>query len=104
LRRRGARAVVVSAGAEGMTAVLDGAVLHAAPPRALTGNPTGAGDAASAALIAGLLDATPWPQRLADATALSAAAVCAPLAGHFDFAVYHRLRDEIEWRELGPPH
>ncbi len=96
LRRRGARAVVVSEGAAGMTAVLEEGILHAAPPEALKGNPTGAGDAATAALIAGLLDGTPWPERLADAAALSAAAVCAPLAGHFDAAVYRRLREEIE--------
>ncbi len=102
LRQCGARAVVVSEGVEGMTAVLDERVLHAAPPRSLTGNPTGAGDAASAALIAGLLDGTPWPERLADAAALSAAAVCAPLAGHFDEDVYRRLREEIEVREMRP--
>jgi tagatose 6-phosphate kinase len=77
-------------------------VLHAVPPRALTGNPTGAGDAASAALVAGLLDDSPWPQRLMDAVALSAAAVCAPLAGHFDPVVYRELRREIIVRELEP--
>ncbi len=96
LQARGARAVVVSQGAKGLTAVTeDGTVLRAAPPEALVGNPTGAGDAASAALIAGLLDRSPWPERLADATALSAAAVCAPLAGQFDAATYERLRAEI---------
>lgn len=102
LQAAGAGAVIVSAGAAGMTAVLDGTVLHAAPPKALIGNPTGAGDAASASLIAGLLDDIGWPQRLADAAALSAAAVCAPVAGHFDADVYRDLRGEIIVRELDP--
>ncbi len=96
MQDHGARAVVVTQGADGLTALTqDGAVLHAAPPESLRGNPTGAGDAASSALIAGLLDGRSWPERLADATALSAAAVCAPLAGQFDAAIYERLRAEI---------
>jgi tagatose 6-phosphate kinase len=97
LQRRGAAAVVVSQGAGGLTAVTeDGEVLHAAPPQALVGNPTGAGDAASGALIAGLLDAAPWPQRLADAVALSAAAVVTPLAGTFDERLYVELLAGID--------
>ena len=99
LQNRGARAVVVTQGPDGLTALTEeGDVLDAAPPELLRGNPTGAGDAASAALIAGLLDGRSWPQRLADATALSAAAVCAPLAGQFDAAVYRRLRAQIAAR------
>ena len=54
---------------------------RAAPPEALPGNPTGAGDACVAALAAGLAAGTPWPELLADAVALSAAAVACPLAG-----------------------
>jgi tagatose 6-phosphate kinase len=100
LRDAGAGAVVVSQGAAGLTCVADGAVWHAAPPEALTGNPAGAGDAASAALIVGLLDGIGWPARLADAAALSAAAVCAPLAGSFDAEVYRRLRGEIVTKQL----
>ncbi len=96
LQRHGAHAVVISQGADGLTALTeDGTELHATPPEALIGNPTGAGDAASAALIIGLLDARPWPDRLADATALSAAAVCAPLAGMFDATLYRSLRTSI---------
>ena len=96
LQDQGARSVVITQGADGLSALTeDGDVLHAAPPEPLLGNPTGAGDAASAALMAGLLDGRPWPERLADATALSAAAVCAPRAGQFDAAVYKRLRAEI---------
>ncbi len=101
LQHHGAGAVVVTQGADGLTALTeDGKVLHAAPPEPLRGNPTGAGDAASAALIAALLDERAWPERLADATALSAAAVCAPLAGMFDIAVYRRLRPTIRTQAL----
>jgi tagatose 6-phosphate kinase len=96
LQQRGAGAVVITQGADGLTALTaDGDVFHAAPPEPLRGNPTGAGDAASAALVTGLLDGRPWPERLTDATALSAAAVCAPLAGQFDAAAYTRLRASI---------
>lgn len=92
---RGPEAVVVSEGPAGMLAVTRRGLWHAAPPTELVGNPTGAGDAAAAALIAGALAGTEWPDRLADAVALSAAAVCAPHAGSFDAEVYARLQDEI---------
>lgn len=95
LQRAGARAVVVTEGPAGLTCFTGEDVWRAAPPEALTGNPTGAGDAASAALVVGMLNAVPWPKRLADAVALSAAAVCAPLAGSFDDRVYRRLKDTI---------
>jgi len=90
LRDAGAGAVVVSQGADGLLAVTPEGRWRAAPPEHLTGNPTGAGDAAVAALTAGLVEGTAWPDRLADATALSAAAVAAPLAGGFDPDVYRR--------------
>ncbi len=95
LRQAGADAVVITEGASGLTAVAEDCVLHAAPPEPLSGNPTGAGDAASAALVAGMLDRLPWPARLVDAAALSAAAVPAPLAGSFDAELYRRLRSQI---------
>jgi tagatose 6-phosphate kinase len=103
LRRAGAGAVVITQGASGLIGVTEaGELLRAAPPEPLTGNPTGAGDAASAVLVAGLLDGVPWSTRLVDAAAMSAAAVCAPLAGWFDEPVYRRLRGEIIARELDP--
>ena len=92
LRLAGAKAVVVSLGEEGLVAVTDEGVLRAAPPETVSGNPIGAGDAASAALVAGLVAGTPWPERLADAAALSAAAVHAPVAGSFDAEAYARYR------------
>jgi len=89
-RALGARTVVVSLGAGGLLAVTGGEVHRAAPPRVVTGNPTGAGDAVVAALAAGA--GSPWPDLLADAAALSAAAVLAPLAGSVDLAAYEGFR------------
>ncbi len=99
LRRAGAGAVVVSQGAEGLLGAAEDGTWVVAPPESLTGNPTGAGDAVSAALTLGLLDGLPWPERLIEATALSAAAVHAPLAGSFDAETYRRLRDQVTVRE-----
>jgi tagatose 6-phosphate kinase len=95
VRESGPEAVVVSAGAEGLVAITPDGVLRAAPPEAVEGNPIGAGDAAAAALVAGMVAGTPWPERLADAVALSAAAVHAPVAGSFDAEAYARYRRTV---------
>ncbi|SCD39904.1 tagatose 6-phosphate kinase, partial [Streptomyces sp. SolWspMP-sol7th] len=71
------------------------------PPPPRPGNPTGAGDAVVAALLAGLADAEPWPARLAHATALAAAAVASPVAGEFDARAYARLQGEVKVAEVG---
>lgn len=94
-RRRGPDAAVVTRGAAGMVAVTSGGRWRCAPGEAVRGNPTGAGDAAAAALIAGELTGAAWPQRLAEAVALSAAAAAAPLAGSFDRELYERLRPTL---------
>lgn len=98
-RRRGARAVAASLGADGLLAITAQGAWRAAPPERLTGNPTGAGDAAAAGLLSGLVEEVPWPERMARAVALSAAAVRAPAAGEFDRAVYAELLDRIEVTE-----
>lgn len=98
---RGVGTAAISRGVEGIVCVGRGGDLEAVPPSELRGNPTGAGDAASAALIAGELSQTPWPERLADAVALSAAAVCTAQAGQFDADVYERLRSEVKAAPLG---
>lgn len=80
----GAGIVIVSLGAEGMLAVdsREGATLHARLPRALDGNPTGAGDASVAALSTVLASKNHTLQAmLRRATAWSAAAVLMPVAG-----------------------
>lgn len=79
----GAGLVLVSLGADGMLAVpRDGAPVHARLGSPLTGNATGAGDAAVAAvaslLAVGVTDPSVLVRR---ATAWSASAVLAPLAG-----------------------
>lgn len=81
LRSLGAGAVVVSLGANGMLAVTGDGEWRAKPPYPVGGNPTGAGDAAVAALAYGLDLRMPWPDRLRTAVAWSAAAVAAPTAG-----------------------
>ncbi|MCA2211868.1 1-phosphofructokinase family hexose kinase [Jidongwangia harbinensis] len=92
---RGARAAVVSHGPDGLVGLTAGGAWRARPPERLTGNPTGAGDACVAALARGLRDATAWPDLLADAVALSGAAVAAPVAGSFDPPTYRRLRGTV---------
>jgi tagatose 6-phosphate kinase len=90
LRRRGAGAVVVSLGADGLLAVTASGTWHAMPSSVLTGNSTGAGDAVVAALALGLSRREPWPEILRRAVALSGAAVLGPLAGDVDLVHYHR--------------
>ncbi|WP_394619725.1 1-phosphofructokinase family hexose kinase [Lentzea sp. JNUCC 0626] len=94
----GAQAALVSDGPHGMTAHTPDGVWTASPPEVLQGNPTGAGDAAVAALVANWH--LPWPQRLVEAVALSAAAVRAPLAGDFDRSFYDQHRATIVPRRL----
>ncbi|MFF9410366.1 1-phosphofructokinase family hexose kinase [Streptomyces anandii] len=103
LRAAGAQAVVASAGPDGMIACTDQGSWRARPPQRLAGNPTGAGDAAVAALTLGLVQDAPWPVRLTEAVALSAAAVAAPLAGDFDPTVHRRLLEEITVESLPAP-
>ncbi|MFF5084584.1 1-phosphofructokinase family hexose kinase [Actinoplanes sp. NPDC000266] len=88
VRELTAAAIVISRGPDGLLAVTPDAVHSCTPPAPLDGNPTGAGDACVAALARGLRDATDWPELLADAVALSAAAVVSPVAGSFDPEVY----------------
>ena len=92
LRELGARSVVASLGADGLVAVTEEGSWRARPAHPAAGNATGAGDAVVAALALGLARNRPWPERLAEAVALSSAAVAAPLAGSFDDDEYHRQR------------
>lgn len=94
-RRRGGRAVVASLGAAGMLAATPDGSWRAAPPKAVRGNPTGAGDSAVAGLLSGLVERLPWPERLARAVALSAATVLAPAAGEFDREAYADLLPRV---------
>lgn len=95
-RRRGARAVVTSLGPDGLLAATPEGAWRAAPPRALAGNPTGAGDSAVAGLLSALAEGLDWPERLTRAVALSAATVLAPTAGEFDPRTYEEVRGSVK--------
>ncbi|WP_320784389.1 1-phosphofructokinase family hexose kinase [Streptomyces sp. CRN 30] len=97
-RRRGARSVVASLGAEGLLAVTPEGRWRAAPPARVRGNPTGAGDSAVAGLLSGLAEKLPWPDRLSRAVALSAATVLSPVAGEYDHRAYEELLGRVEVR------
>jgi tagatose 6-phosphate kinase len=80
---RGARAVVVTLGPEGLLAATGDGCWRARVPAAVAGNATGAGDAVAAALAHGIVLGRPWDERLRHAAALGAAAAAAPVAGEF---------------------
>lgn len=102
LLTRGASLVLVSLGEDGMVALSAADPKHplrATLGRVLRGNPTGAGDAAVAAIAACLADGAPAGQTdpehiLRLATAWSAAAVLMPLAGEIS-PLHSELADEI---------
>lgn len=103
----GARAAVVSDGAAGLVLVHGELALRARLPRPVTGNPTGAGDALTAALAAeldragGLRDsADAWQPVLRRGVAWSAAAVLQPVAGALDPADADRLAPDVEIEEI----
>jgi tagatose 6-phosphate kinase len=89
LRDLGAGAAVVTLGAGGLIAVTAEGT-WVARPQPEDGNPTGAGDAAAAALVYGYELGQPWPELAGRAAALGAAAVAAPVAGEFRVADYER--------------
>jgi fructose-1-phosphate kinase PfkB-like protein len=98
--KRGPRAVVVTLGERGLAAATPGGTWHGRLPGPLAGNPTGAGDAAVAALIAGLVAGEDWPGIVRDAVAASAAAVLSPVAGEISPADYTALRARVQVSEV----
>jgi tagatose 6-phosphate kinase len=85
LLARGARSVIVSRGASGLLlASVDGA--HASQPGVpgVDGNPTGAGDAATAGLVLALAAGQSLTEALLSAAVVGAAAVLSPTAGEID--------------------
>jgi tagatose 6-phosphate kinase len=95
-------AVVVSRGPLGLVAVTRDGVWAGGPPVPMNGNSTGAGDAVVAALARGLRAGTPWPALVADAVALSTAAVAVPVAGAVDHGVYRRTLPLVTVTESEP--
>jgi 1-phosphofructokinase family hexose kinase len=100
LLQSGAQAVVVSAGSDGLIAVTNRGRWAAKPPERVRGNPTGAGDACVAALARNFVSEREWPLVLADAVALSAAAVLCTSAGDVDVDLYQRFRGSVVVEEL----
>jgi len=80
---RGAQAVVVTLGPDGLLATTGDGCWRARAPASVTGNATGAGDAVAAALAHGLVLGRTWDERLRHAAALGAATAAAPVAGEF---------------------
>ncbi|MFF4243713.1 1-phosphofructokinase family hexose kinase [Streptomyces sp. NPDC001822] len=101
-RRRGARSVVASLGPDGLLAVTPDGIWRAAPPSAVRGNPTGAGDSAVAGLLSALSEGLDWQERLTRAVALSTATVMAPAAGEFDRAAYEDLLTRVAVEQHAP--
>ncbi|MFI6045925.1 hexose kinase [Nocardia sp. NPDC051321] len=101
----GVRAVIATRGADGMVAVTAEGAWVATLPEPLAGNPTGAGDSATAAVIAALTeDPVPdWPAILADAVATSAAAVVIPVAGEIDRCLRTRIAPTVRVTPLDLP-
>ncbi len=95
LRARGARAAVVSSGPDGLIAATAVGTWRARPPRVLAGNPTGAGDALTAALARGLARGAAWPDILRDAVATSAAALGCEVAGEIDPDLRAQLSHQV---------
>ena len=100
LIERGAKAVVVSLGADGMCVVTADQTLRAKPTRTISGNPTGAGDAGVAALAAGLAFSNSGEDRLRQGGAVSADAGAHPRAGSFDPGVYESMLTDVLVEDL----
>ncbi|WP_108249081.1 1-phosphofructokinase family hexose kinase [Planctomonas deserti] len=93
---RGAGTVVVSRGADGLGALEADGSRHRQPAvPGVRGNPTGAGDAATAGLVAALHSGLPLAEGLRWASVVGAAAVLAPVAGSINVADLPPLADRL---------
>lgn len=92
--------VAVTLGAAGAVLSTPEGSWSARPPTPVRGNPAGAADAFTAALARGLARRVAPPELLADAVALSAAAVAGQQAGEFDPGTYRRLLPIVVVRRL----
>lgn len=96
LLERGAGTVVVSRGSDGIAAHSRTDVVEVPAVRGVAGNPTGAGDAATAGLVAALAAGADLPAALRRAAAFGAAAVLRPVAGEVDLAAAHRFLTQLD--------
>jgi tagatose 6-phosphate kinase len=90
LREHGAEVIVISDGSRGLVGVTPAGAWWARPPVVGHGNPTGAGDAALAGLVAASVDGRPWPERLRHAAAWGACAAGRPVAGELGHSTSSR--------------
>jgi tagatose 6-phosphate kinase len=102
---RSPAAVVVTLGEQGAVAVTAVGSVAARPVERVSGNTTGAGDAACAAVaralaVAGSVRAVNLRALVADAVAVSAAAVLRPVAGEIDTQAARRWRGEMHVEDL----
>lgn len=93
---RGAPLVVVSCGAAGLTAHSPDGEVHVRAVAGVSGNPTGAGDAATAGLVLALVRGLPTAGALRWAAAFGAAAVLRPTAGEVDHDALARFLPDLE--------
>jgi tagatose 6-phosphate kinase len=94
LAARNRAPVVVTLGEDGLLAT-DGIDCWRAVTRSVCGNATGAGDAAAAGVVRGLVRGDPWPDLVGQAAVLGAAAVLSPVAGELDPAVIEILAASV---------
>jgi tagatose 6-phosphate kinase len=103
LLARGARCAIVSRGASGLVlASADGARASQPGVPGVTGNPTGAGDAATAGLVSALVAGLPLAEALLSAAVVGAAAVLSPTAGEIDPRGLAALAARLGDRRLPP--
>ncbi|AMM21623.1 hypothetical protein AX769_17605 [Frondihabitans sp. PAMC 28766] len=92
----GAGLVIVSRGADGLTAYSTTEVTTVEAVPGVAGNPTGAGDAATAGTAVGFVDGIATVDLLRLASALGAAAVLRPTAGDIDLDAYPKFIAHLE--------
>ncbi|GAB3468313.1 PfkB family carbohydrate kinase [Kineococcus endophyticus] len=92
----GAPLVVVSRGAAGLTGHSPDGEVHVPAVDGVSGNPTGAGDAATAGLVLALVRGLPTAGALRWAAAFGAAAVLRPTAGEVDHDALARFLPDLE--------
>ena len=95
LVERGVAAVYATRGADGLVVTTGAGSWLVTSPVDVPGNPTGAGDAAAAAVAHGLAGGRPHHEIAELAVAVSAAAVAEPVAGRLDVEVQRHVLDGV---------
>ena len=105
LIERGVRAIITGKRGQGMVGVTADGAWSATVPEKFSGNVTGAGDSAAAAVIAALSEksAPDWPAILTDAVATAAAAIVIPVAGEIDRGLRTRVAPTVVVEKLAIP-